>query len=99
MEDYDFTLTAVHNALGKYQGTKTVCKGAGDKSKDTQRPAGPDDKQTMLLIPPYKISHHRSAKVGYARGQCPNNWYVWAVLEFWELHIVVLENTERDGET
>ena len=89
------TLTTVHDALGEYEGTKTVCKGAGDKSEDAYRPADPDDMLAIMLVPSDEPSHYGPAKVGYTRRHRPDNRYVRIILEFWEFYVVILENPKR----
>ena len=88
------TLTTVHDALGKYEGTKTVCKRAGNQSEDTHRPADPDDMLAIMLVSSDKEGHYGATKIRYAGRHCPDDWYVWIILELWELHVVILEDTK-----
>ncbi len=89
-----FALTTIHDTLGKYERAKTTRKRPSDKSQDTQRPADLNDIKAIMLITPDKNGHYGAAKIWYARRHCPDYRYIWIALEFWELCIVILENTK-----
>ena len=87
-------LTTIHDTLGKYERTKTVCERAGDKSEDAQRPADPNYVYTIMLITTDNECHQGPTEIRYARRHCPDDRYVRIALEFRELRIIVLEHTE-----
>ena len=80
--DCGLVLTTVHDALGQYEGAETVCKGAGDQSEDTQRPADPDDVYSIRLVPSDKIGHDGPTEIRDSRRHGPDDRYIRIILEF-----------------
>ena len=47
-----------------------------------------------MLVSSDKEGHYGATEIRYAGRHCPDDRYIWVILELWELHVVILEDTK-----